>query len=253
MSVLFIHTGNRTNPLLESVIYDLEPDARMVRTVNIANSNIDLRLMEQTRLVVVYVTSNFERVVSQLKLLSVHYVKSLFFVDESISDINLNFIGSDDVFHLPMEQTEIKNLLHYRLNSSVSASDMQAEYPENITLSPLTLVGSKLAFPTPKGAEFIPLDELLYVESVRNDIVVYSRSDARKPFLALLSLKKFDEITANSFFSRIHQSYSVNLNAVQSYTKGDGGVVTLENGKQLLVSRGKKEAFLRKVMPWKEY
>jgi two-component system, LytTR family, response regulator len=43
---------------------------------------------------------------------------------------------------------------------------------------------------------------------------------------------------------RIHKSHLINMQHLKEYIKGEGGFVVMANGKQLEVSRRKKEAFI---------
>ena len=47
-------------------------------------------------------------------------------------------------------------------------------------------------------------------------------------------------------FLRIHQSYLANVAYLKSYSRQDGGFIELKNGKQLPVSRARKEELLNR-------
>jgi two-component system LytT family response regulator len=54
-------------------------------------------------------------------------------------------------------------------------------------------------------------------------------------------------------FARIHKSFLVNLLHIKEYLRGEGGSVILSNGKELEVSRRKKEMFLAKMKDFYRY
>lgn len=67
----------------------------------------------------------------------------------------------------------------------------------------------------------------------------------RDPILVTKTLKEFEELLCGYGFVRIHQSHIVNLNYVQSYLKGLGGMVILKNKERIPVSARRKELFLK--------
>ena len=61
------------------------------------------------------------------------------------------------------------------------------------------------------------------------------------------SLKIVGDWLVGLRFYRIHHSHIVNLDYIQQYIKGEGGIVVLEDGTELEVSRRKKENFLNLI------
>ena len=57
----------------------------------------------------------------------------------------------------------------------------------------------------------------------------------------------YESLLEENFFCRIHKSYLVNLAHVKEYIRGEGGSVILTNGKEIEVSRRKKEIFLGQI------
>ena len=101
----------------------------------------------------------------------------------------------------------------------------------------------RITVSTAEGLIFIDTKEIMYCESENN----YTRFHLANGKIILISktLKKVEEILSNNVdFVRIHHSFLINLNYVQRYIKGDGGVLVMNNGDTLTVSRSKKTAFL---------
>ncbi len=61
------------------------------------------------------------------------------------------------------------------------------------------------------------------------------------------TLKEIEELLPNSIFVRMHHSHVVNLNHVERYQRGAGGVLVLDNGDHVNVSRSKKNDFLNSI------
>jgi two-component system, LytTR family, response regulator len=103
----------------------------------------------------------------------------------------------------------------------------------------------KLALPTAEGLFFIKVSSIVYCEASSNYTEIYT--DDGKKHIVSRTLKEYDEMLTELNFFRIHNSYLINLGAVQKYIRGDGGSVVMANGRTLDVSKRKKEGFLARI------
>lgn len=103
----------------------------------------------------------------------------------------------------------------------------------------------RIGIPTKSGIEFILLEDILFCEADSNYTYVHL-TNKRKLYSAR-TLKEFDQLLSPVEFCRIHQSYLINLNHLQTYYRGDGGYVKMINGVSLNVSRSKKEQLLQRI------
>jgi len=103
----------------------------------------------------------------------------------------------------------------------------------------------KIALPSANGLELVKVNEIIYCQADSN-YTLFHLLDGQK-ILVSRSLKEYDEILSSQGFFRIHQSYLIKLSFVKKYLKGEGGTVILENGKELDVSRRRKDGFLKAI------
>lgn len=103
----------------------------------------------------------------------------------------------------------------------------------------------KIAIPTNDGLEFIPINNILHIESSSNYSKIYLQNG--KNILVTKLLKDFEDLLVPYRFYRIHNSHLINLRYIEKYIKGDGGQVRLVNGTVLDVARRKKEEFLKLI------
>lgn len=98
----------------------------------------------------------------------------------------------------------------------------------------------KLALSTGSGVFFYSSSEILYCEGENN----YTRFifTTHKPMLVSKTLGEYEELLAEQGFLRIHKSYLVNAKYVTSVDRE--GILVMSDGRQLPVSKRRKEAVL---------
>lgn len=100
----------------------------------------------------------------------------------------------------------------------------------------------KISLPTSNGLQFVEIEDIIRLEASSNYTTIYFQH--QKPLLVSRTLKEFEDQLASKGFFRIHNSHLINIKHIKSYTKGEGGIVTLSDNSQADVSRRKKEEFL---------
>lgn len=101
----------------------------------------------------------------------------------------------------------------------------------------------KIAVPTSEGLEFIPIKNILHIESSSNYSKLFFVEG--KSILVTKLLKDFEDMLLPYNFFRIHNSHLINLNYIKKYIRGEGGQVVMQNGDVIDVARRKKEEFLK--------
>lgn len=82
--------------------------------------------------------------------------------------------------------------------------------------------------------------DLFYIEALQKYIRLHC-SDAR--IVTLMSLSKIENLLPKRNFVRIHRSFIVNIDKIDSI---EGNLITLQ-GDQLMISKGQKESFMRAI------
>jgi len=103
----------------------------------------------------------------------------------------------------------------------------------------------KLCIPSLKGFQVIELDDILYAESSGNYTNLYFSN--QQMVCTSKPMHEYEKLLEDAGFARIHKSILVNLLHVKEYLRGEGGSVILSNGKELEVSRRKKDIFLARM------
>jgi two-component system, LytTR family, response regulator len=100
----------------------------------------------------------------------------------------------------------------------------------------------QLCVPGIKGFQVIKVKDIIYCEAENTYTGIYLQNNQK--LLASRPLIDYETLLQDSLFVRIHKSYLINMQHLKEYQKGEGGSVIMSNGKELEVSRRKKESFV---------
>ena len=154
-------------------------------------------------------------------------------------------ISAFDYLMKPIAIKELQNTAH-RLSKLHSFS--QTKEKIDILKSSMSEKKSqedKIAIPTSDGLEFIPIKNILHIESSSNYSKIFFIES--KSLLVTKLLKDFEDMLQPYHFYRIHNSHLINLNYIQKYVKANGGQVMMKDGTVIDVARRKKEEFLKMI------
>ncbi len=102
---------------------------------------------------------------------------------------------------------------------------------------------NKIAIATIEGILFIPVKEIIRVESLNNYSKLYLING--KNIVASKTLKHLEEMLTPYRFFRPHKSHLINLEYITKYIRGEGGVIIMSDGSEVDVSRQRKQDFMK--------
>ena len=102
---------------------------------------------------------------------------------------------------------------------------------------------NKIALSTLEGILFVPVKEIVRIESDSNYSTLFLLSG--KKIVVSKTLRIMEEMLLPYSFMRPHKSHLINLEYVSKYLKGDGGTIIMMDGSQIEVSRQRKDNFLK--------
>jgi len=109
----------------------------------------------------------------------------------------------------------------------------------------------KLCIPSLKGFLVVEIRNILFCEA-SGSYTNFHLTD-NQLLCTAKSIHEYEELLADAGFVRIHKSYLVNLRHVKEYVRGEGGSVILSNGKEVEVSRRKKDSFISRMKEYYKY
>jgi len=109
----------------------------------------------------------------------------------------------------------------------------------------------KLCIPFSRGIEVVDIQKIIYIEADGNYSNIHFTD--RPIICASKSIYEYETLLEDCNFVRVHKSFVVNLDHISTYIKGEGGIVVLSDGREVEVSRRKKELLLRKMKEYYKY
>ncbi len=126
-----------------------------------------------------------------------------------------------------------------RLEKNLQKQENYQVLKNNLNSDSLT----KISIPTGNNLIFIEIAKIDYIKGNGSYSEFFCENKIK--YLASKNLKNFENILCEiPTFFRVHKSYIVNLSKVVSYTKTDGGRITLKNGIDLPISSDKVSTVL---------
>ncbi len=104
----------------------------------------------------------------------------------------------------------------------------------------------KIALPMEKKIVLVDQKEIMYCESNGSYTNVFMENNTSH--IVSKNLKQLMLQLDQNRFIRIHQSFIINIDSIGEYHRGDGGEIVLKNGKNLPVSRNKKQELLKNIL-----
>lgn len=104
---------------------------------------------------------------------------------------------------------------------------------------------NKIALHTKDGLQLIAIKDFIRFEADGKYTWCYLSNT--KKILSSKNLKEFEDLLSDYNFIRIHHSHLVNIEHIQYYIKGEGGIVVMSNEDRVNVSKRQKEAFLDRI------
>ena len=144
----------------------------------------------------------------------------------------------------PIDIDELINAVNNAEKRINSSNKNSSEAIESLILSAIQK-NKKISIPSQEGILWVDLDDIIRLEAESNYTHVYMKN--RKKAMVAKTLKSFEDQLSNTMFCRIHSAHLINLNEIEKYIKGDGGIVVLKDGSNIPVSRTNKAELLTKL------
>lgn len=144
----------------------------------------------------------------------------------------------------PVDEEELKQALErYKQKKKQTTGDQINLLFDN--LKNIANAFTKISVSTADGVIFLNVADIIYCEATGSYTHFFLKN--KEKLLSSRTLKDFEEMLSENNFFRIHHSYLINMNEIKRYIRGEGGSVIMSNGNEVLVSRRKKEEFIKRL------
>lgn len=150
-----------------------------------------------------------------------------------------------DYLMKPVAADEFREAVKKALNKikeSKKTSLVQLELLNHQLKHPQKLPG-RIVIPSVEGYLVIPIDNISYCHANSNYTEFYLTDKTK--VISSYNMGQYEDILNEHNFFRIHRSFMINLAHIRMFKKGEGGIVVMNDGKEIEVSRSNKEVFLK--------
>lgn len=147
-----------------------------------------------------------------------------------------------DYIEKPINIDDLRNavnkVLKFQITSQQGKVPADAKAPEK--------ENDRISLATRDGFMMVKNEEIVHLEASDNYTMIYMTENRK--FLSCKNIKVYEEsLNRNSFF-RVHKSHIINVaNHLKGFTRNEGNIAILSNGKQIPVARRKLADFLQRI------
>ena len=144
----------------------------------------------------------------------------------------------------PVDIDELVNAVTNAEKRITTSNKNQSNQIESLILSAINK-NKKISIPSQDGVLWVDIEDIIRFEADSNYTHVYMKN--KRKVMVSKTLKSFEDQLTHSNFCRVHSTHLINLNEVEKYIKGDGGIVILKDTSNVPVSRANKGELLAKL------
>ncbi len=210
-------------------IEELQPQLVFLDISMPGKSGLDmLKEIEDINFEIIFVTAFHEYTIQAIRFSAIDYLLKPVDKNELIQAVDR---VKEKISHAESKEP-VKTFL-YNIQQAQTSQEMQ------------------LCVPGIKGFQIIKLRDIVYCEADNTYTVIHLGEN--KKLIASRPLMDYESLLQDASFVRIHKSYLINIQHLKEYQKGEGGTAIMSNGKQLDVSRRKKEHFISYMKQFFKY
>lgn len=140
----------------------------------------------------------------------------------------------------PISLEDIEHVLEKYRSNSIEVGKNQIS---NLYQFSQNNLQDTIALSVHNGLVFVKIEEIVYIEACGSYSNIVMKNNSQHVVSKNLSIFE-DVLTDYTIFFRPGKSFIVNLKYVKQYIRGIGGEIIMIDGKNISISRGKKQDFL---------
>ncbi|MFN8309734.1 MAG: LytTR family DNA-binding domain-containing protein [Chitinophagales bacterium] len=100
---------------------------------------------------------------------------------------------------------------------------------------------TRIALPSAGGVDFVEIGKMVVLRA--DNVYTHITTQDGKTLMVSKPIKEFEKLLPQEQFFRCHRSYIVNLNAVKTYNRSEGGSLVLSNETEIPLARDRRDDF----------
>ncbi len=142
----------------------------------------------------------------------------------------------------PVDMDELKAAVKKLSDRLPSSMPQQLDLLRSQLQQPRPLA-NRIALPTQEGLQLIAVNSIICCNASSNYTTFILKE--KQKLIVSRTLREIEEMLEEHQFLRVHHSHLVNLDEIRTYTRGEGGSLTMSDGTEVDVSRSRKETLLK--------
>jgi len=169
----------------------------------------------------VFCTASNQHAIKAFKYNAIDYILKPFDIEDVVTAVQ----KAKDSLKIKQQQVNVNQLLSF----------MQDSQKKN----------DKIVLKTMADMFVVPIDDI-YNCQADGGYTVFMFKDDRK-IMVSNNLKSYESILLQHNFIRTHRSHLININYIERIQKKDGGMIVLDNGKEIPISSRRKDAVFEAI------
>lgn len=139
----------------------------------------------------------------------------------------------------PIDEEELREAVNQCMKRENSQQRNETEISQLLDhLKKEGMLKNKIAIPTADGLEFLDVSTIVYCQSQSNYTNIFTEEG--RSLLISRTLKDVEKSLEQFSFVRVHQSYLINPNYMEKYSRNDGGFIIMSNKQRIPISNAKR-------------
>lgn len=246
IKTLIVDDAPQVRKLLRLMLTELAPDIHLIGEAENVEQALGLIRSEKPQLVFLDIEMPGKSGLQLVDELSDDEIKFqiIFITAYSQYAIQAFRLSAVDYLIKPVKEKELLEALDkVRMQSALKRSSEQLKIlAKNLKLE----ANNTICIPLNYGHEYIHVNEIEYLEADNTYVYLYFVNGERK--LVSKHLKYFENLLCDfQLFTKVHRSFIINRKEIKAFRKEDRGIIVMNSGKQISLSRTHRQAFLEQI------
>lgn len=243
MKAIIIDDEPKGRNLLREMMEREFPDINIVALA--ANANEGIRMIRQHEPDVIFLDINMPGMngFEMLQKLQPAKFETVFITAYDQFAIKAFRYHAFDYLLKPIDSEELSLCIsRLKENKRITESDARLESLVQQIHHP-DLIPDRITVHSMNGITVIPVAGIFYIEAAGAYSIIYSKDQDK--IISSVNLKEYEDLLTERGFFRAHNSFLINMAQVKKFLKEDGGSIIMSNGSRVILSKRRREEFLR--------